>query len=165
MKKFYITTAIHYVNDLPHIGHIYENVVADVIARYRRMMGDDVYFLTGTDEHGQKIERSAAREGISPIELADRVVDHHRKLWKQLGISNDDFIRTTEARHRVGVYELIRRILERNPDDLYLGEHSGWYCSNEEAFFPETQVRDAKCENGHPVEWTTERNYFFRLSR
>jgi len=164
-KPFYITTAIHYVNDLPHIGHIYENVVADVIARYHRMLGEDVYFLTGTDEHGQKIERSAAREGITPIELADRVVEHHRQLWKILDISNDDFIRTTEDRHRVGVYEIIRRMRELNPDDVYLGEHSGWYCQNEEAFFPESQVTDGKCENGHPVERTTERNYFFRLSR
>jgi methionyl-tRNA synthetase len=165
MTKFYVTTAIHYVNDLPHIGHMYENVVADVIARHHRRMGDDVWFLTGTDEHGQKIERSAAREGISPIELADRVVAHHHELWKKLHISNDDFIRTTESRHRVGVYELIKRIQEHTPDDIYLGEHSGWYCSNEEAFFPENQVKDNKCENGHPVEWTTEKNYFFKLSR
>src|SRR5438876_566597 len=105
-KKFYITTAIHYVNDDPHIGHMYENVIADVIARHRRRMGDDVWFLTGTDEHGQKIERAAAKEGILPIELADRVVAHHHDLWKKLNISNDDFIRTTEGRHRGGVYEL-----------------------------------------------------------
>jgi len=164
-KKFYITTAIHYVNDLPHIGHIYENIVADVIARHRRRMGDDVWFLTGTDEHGQKIERSAAKEGVLPIELADRVVAHHRELWKKLDISYDDFIRTTEGRHRVGALELIRRIQERIPDDIYLGEHSGWYCQSEETFVPENQVRDGKDESGHPVEWTTEKNYFFKLSR
>jgi methionyl-tRNA synthetase len=164
-KKFYITTAIHYVNDLPHIGHMYENVVADVIARHRRRMGDDVWFLTGTDEHGQKIERSAAKEGIQPIELADRVVANHHELWKKLDISHDDFIRTTEARHRVGVLELIRRIQERMPDDIYLGEHSGWYCQSEETFIPENQVRDNKDEEGHAVEWTTERNLFFKLSR
>lgn len=165
MPDFYITTAIHYVNDLPHIGHIYENVVADVIARFRRAAGDRVYFLTGTDEHGQKIERSAAKQGVSPIELADRVVSVHQSLWKTMGISNDDFIRTTEKRHRNAVYELIRRIREKNPDDIYLGEHSGWYCSNEETFIPENQVVDGRCENGHAVERTTERNYFFRLSR
>jgi methionyl-tRNA synthetase len=165
MKPFYITTAIHYVNDLPHIGHMYENVVADVIARHRRRMGDDVWFLTGTDEHGQKIERSAAREGISPMELADRVVAHHRELWSKLNISYDDFIRTTEPRHRLGVYELIRRIQERTPDDIYLGEHTGWYCSSEETFVPDSQVIDGRDESGHPVERTTERNYFFRLSR
>jgi methionyl-tRNA synthetase len=164
-QKFYITTAIHYVNDDPHIGHMYENVVADVIARHRRRMGDDVWFLTGTDEHGQKIERAAAKEGILPIELADRVVAHHHALWKKLNISHDDFIRTTEGRHRVGVYELIRRIQEHNPDDIYLGEHAGWYCQSEETFVPENQVKDKKDDSGHAVEWTTEKNYFFKLSR
>jgi len=164
-RKFYITTAIHYVNDDPHIGHMYENVVADVIARHRRRMGDDVWFLTGTDEHGQKIERAAAKEGVLPIELADRVVAHHHALWKKLDISHNDFIRTTEGRHRVGVLELIQRIQEHNPDDIYLGEHAGWYCQNEETFVPENQVRNGKDESGHPVEWTTEKNYFFKLSR
>lgn len=165
MSKFYITTAIHYVNDDPHIGHMYENIVADVMARHRRRMGDDVRFLTGTDEHGQKIERAAAKEGISPIELADRVVNVHYDLDKRLDISYDDFVRTTEARHRVGVLELIRRIHEHNPDDISLGEHSGWYCQSEETFIPENQVRDNIDQDGHKVEWTTEQNYFFRLSR
>ncbi|HYI08055.1 MAG TPA: methionine--tRNA ligase [Thermoanaerobaculia bacterium] len=165
MPKFYITTAIHYVNDDPHIGHMYENIVADVIARHRRRMGDDVRFLTGTDEHGQKIERAAAKEGIRPIELADRVVHTHHELWKKLNISHDDFIRTTEGRHHVAVLELIKRIQERNPDDIYLGEHSGWYCQSEETFIPENQVKDAVDQDGHKVEWTTERNYFFKLSR
>ncbi|MGA7616917.1 MAG: methionine--tRNA ligase [Thermoanaerobaculia bacterium] len=163
-KPFYITTAIHYVNDLPHIGHIYENIVADVIARFHRMKGDDVFFLTGTDEHGQKIERSAAKQGISPIELADRVVAAHRAHWTRLEITNDDFIRTTEDRHRIGVYELIRRIQEQSPGDIYLGEHAGWYCQSEETFIPESQVANGKCEEGHPVEWTSEKNYFFKLS-
>ena len=165
MSKFYITTAIHYVNDDPHIGHMYENIAADVIARHRRRMGDEVWFLTGTDEHGQKIERSAAREGIRPIELADRVVATHHALWKTLGISHDDFIRTTEDRHRLGVLELIRRIQERNPEDIYVGEHSGWYCQSEETFIPENQVRDGSDDSGHAVEWTTEKNLFFKLSR
>jgi methionyl-tRNA synthetase len=164
-QKFYITTAIHYVNDDPHIGHMYENVVADVMARHRRRMGDDVYFLTGTDEHGQKIERAAAREKILPIELADRVVRTHHELDRLLNLSNDDFIRTTEARHRIGVLELIRRIQEKLPDDIYFGEHSGWYCQNEETFIAENQVKDGRDQDGHPVEWTTESNYFFRLSR
>jgi methionyl-tRNA synthetase len=164
-QKFYITTAIHYVNDIPHIGHMYENIVADVIARHRRRMGDEVWFLTGTDEHGQKIERAAAKEGVLPIELADRVVAHYHELWKKLNITHNDFIRTTEARHRVGVLEMIRRIQERIPDDIYLGEHSGWYCQNEETFIPENQVRDRKDDSGHPVEWTTEKNFFFKLSR
>jgi methionyl-tRNA synthetase len=165
MSKFYITTAIHYVNDDPHIGHMYENIVADVIARHRRRMGDDVRFLTGTDEHGQKIERAAAKEGIAPMELADRVVKTHHDLNERLNISYDDFIRTTESRHRIGVLELIKRIQERTPDDIYLGEHSGWYCQSEETFIPENQVKDGADQDGHKVEWTTERNYFFRLSR
>jgi methionyl-tRNA synthetase len=164
-QKFYITTAIHYVNDDPHIGHMYENVVADTIARHRRRMGDDVWFLTGTDEHGQKIERAAAKEGILPIELADRVVKTHLDLWKKLNVSYDDFIRTTQSRHRIGVYELMRRIQQRIPDDIYLGEHAGWYCQNEETFIPENQVRDKRDDSGHPVEWTTEKNFFFKLSR
>ena len=173
MTKFYITTAISYVNDDPHIGHMYEAIVTDVIARHRRRMGDDVRFLTGTDEHGQKIERAAAKEGIPPIELADRVVRTHHEVQKKLNVTPDDFIRTTEARHRIGVLELIRRIQERNPDDIYLGEHSGWYCQSEETFIPENQVKDGTPgpggtgtdQDGHKVEWTTERNYFFALSR
>src|SRR5262249_48826782 len=145
-QKFYVTTAIHYVNDDPHIGHMYEEIVADVIARHRRRMGDDVWFLTGSDEHGQKIERAAAKEGIQPVELADRVVQTHFALWKKLNISYNDFIRTTEARQRIGVLELIRRIQARIPDDIYLGEHAGWYCQNEETFIPENQVRDKRDE-------------------
>ena len=152
MPKFYLTTAINYVNDDPHIGHMYESVVADVIARHRRRMGDDVWFLTGTDEHGQKIERAAAKEGVLPIELADRVVKRHHELLQKLDVSNDDFIRTTEARHRVGVLELIRRIQERIPDDIYLGEHTGWYCQSEETFIPDNQVKDGVDQDGHKVE-------------
>src|SRR5690242_10051301 len=117
MTKFYLTTAINYVNDDPHIGHMYEAIVADVMARHRRRMGDEVFFLTGTDEHGQKIERAAQKEGILPIELADRVVKKHHEVLAQLGVRPDDFIRTTESRHRVGVLELLRRIQERQPDD------------------------------------------------
>ncbi|HEX8616647.1 MAG TPA: class I tRNA ligase family protein, partial [Thermoanaerobaculia bacterium] len=165
MTKFYISTAIHYVNDDPHVGHMYENIVADVIARHRRRMGDDVRFLTGTDEHGQKIERAASKAGIQPIELADRVVTTHHDLWKKLDISHDDFIRTTEPRHRAGVLELIKRIQERNPDDIYIGEHSGWYCQSEETFIPDNQVKDGVDQDGHKVEQTTERNFFFKLSR
>ena len=165
MPKFYLTTAINYVNDDPHIGHMFEAIAADVIARHRRRMGDDVRFLTGTDEHGQKIERAAAKEGILPIELADRVVRTHLELSRRLNISYDDFIRTTESRHRIGVLEVIRRIQERTPDDIYLGEHSGWYCQSEETFIPENQVQNGVDQDGHKVEWTTERNYFFRLSR
>jgi len=165
MAKFYLTTAIDYVNDDPHIGHMYEKVMADVIARHRRRMGDEVWFLTGTDEHGQKIERAAAKEGILPIELVDRVVANYHDLLRKLNVSNDDFVRTTEQRHRLGVLELIRRIQERIPDDIYLGEHAGWYCQTEETFIPENQVHDGVDQDKHKVEWTTEQNYFFKLSR
>jgi methionyl-tRNA synthetase len=164
-QKFYITTAIDYVNDDPHIGHMYEKVVADVIARHRRRMGDDVWFLTGTDEHGQKIERAAEKEGVLPIELVDRVVANYHQLLRKLTISNDDFVRTTQQRHRLGVFELVRRIQERMPDDIYLGEHTGWYCQTEETFIPDNQVKDGRDQDGHPVERTTEKNYFFKLSR
>ena len=106
MSRFYVTTPIYYVNDLPHIGHIYTTVVCDAIARYRRLRGDDVRFLTGTDEHGQKIEQAAREAALAPIELANRVVDRYHELWQRLGISKDDFVRTTEPRHRRGVEAL-----------------------------------------------------------
>ncbi|NOZ95562.1 MAG: methionine--tRNA ligase [Acidobacteria bacterium] len=160
---YYITTPIYYVNDLPHIGHIYTTVMADILARYHRMAGRDVRFLTGTDEHGQKIERAAAAQGIRPIELADRVVARYHHLWEQLEISHDDFIRTTEPRHQRGVTEIIRRIQAKG--DIYKGEYSGWYCAGCEAFFPETQLVEGRCpDQGHPVELLSEPSYFFRLS-
>ena len=109
-RPFYVTTPIYYVNDEPHIGHTYTTVVADAVARYRRATGWDVRFLTGTDEHGQKIERAAAKLGIEPIVLADRVVSRYRELWKRLSISHDDFIRTTEERHRVGRARIEKRL-------------------------------------------------------
>ena len=164
-SKYYISTAIHYVNDVPHLGHMYEDVVADVVARYRRLRGDEVFFLTGTDEHGIKMERAAAAAGVEPIQLADRVAGVHLKLWKELSVFHDDFIRTTEPRHRAAVYALIARIRERNPDDIYLGEHRAWYCASEETFVPDAQVKGQRCESGHRVEIASEANYFFRLSK
>lgn len=162
-KTYYITTPIYYVNDLPHIGHIYTTVVADTIARYKRMRGFDVRFLTGTDEHGQKIDRSAAAQQITPRELADRVVGRFHELWRQLDITHDDFIRTTEARHHAGVHAVIPRMVAKG--DIYRGDYEGWYCSGCEAFFPQTQLVDGRCpDQGHPVELTKEDSYFFRLS-
>jgi methionyl-tRNA synthetase len=162
-KTFYITTPIYYVNDLPHIGHIYTTVVADTIARYKRMRGLDVRFLTGTDEHGQKIDRSARAQGITPKELADRVVGRFHELWRQLDITHDDFIRTTDSRHHAGVHAIIQRMVAKG--DIYRGDYEGWYCSGCEAYFPETQLVDGKCpDQGHPVELTKEDSYFFRLS-
>ncbi len=162
--KYYITTPIYYVNDLPHIGHIYTTVVADVIARYKRNRGFDVRFLTGTDEHGQNVERAAIRQGIAPKELADRVVGRYHDLWKVLGITHDDFIRTTDARHRAGVEAIIRRI--QAAGDIYLDRHSGWYCSSCEAFYTEKELGEAKLCPTHerPAEWHEEENLFFRLA-
>ena len=165
MSNFYVTTPIYYVNDLPHIGHIYTTVVADVVARYQRLSGRHVHFLTGTDEHGQKIERAAEEEGVEPIELADRVVSRYHRLWDELGISHDDFIRTTEARHRLGVEEVVRRIQEAG--DFYTARHEGWYCTSCESFYTEKELLPGKLCEVHeaPVEWKSEDNIFFRLSR
>jgi methionyl-tRNA synthetase len=127
MSTFYVTTPIYYVNDVPHLGHIFTTTAADTLARYRRLAGDDTYFLTGTDEHGQNIERAAKKEGVAPIELADRVVSRYFELREKLGFSNDDFIRTTQERHHRGVQEIIRRI--QDAGDLYAATHEGWYCS------------------------------------
>jgi methionyl-tRNA synthetase len=162
--RFYVTTPIYYVNDVPHIGHTYTTIVADVLARFHRMLGEEVRFLTGTDEHGQKIERAARQRGMQPIQLADEVVERFRSLWTTLGISNDDFIRTTEARHRKGVEALFSRMLDKG--DVYKDKYAGWYCTSCESFFPENQVVDGLCpDQGHKVEWTEEESYFFRLSR
>jgi methionyl-tRNA synthetase len=161
---FYITTPIYYVNDEPHIGHTYTTIVADAIARYRRATGHDVRFLTGTDEHGQKIERAAAKLGIAPIALADRVVSRYHALWKRLGITHDDFIRTSEPRHHATVAQVIARM--KAAGDIYEGPYEGWYCAGCESFYPESQIVGGKCpEQGHPVEWLAESSYFFRLSK
>jgi len=162
-KSYYITTPIYYVNDMPHIGHIYTTVMADIFARYQRLLGADVRFLTGTDEHGQKIEKAAGSQGIKPIELADRVVARYHGLWKTLDISHDDFIRTTEPRHKKAVAEIVRRISAAG--DIFKGEYTGWYDARDEAFVPDSQVKDGHdIESGHPVERLSEPSYFFRLS-
>ncbi|HYH44116.1 MAG TPA: methionine--tRNA ligase, partial [Thermoanaerobaculia bacterium] len=169
MSTFYVTTPIYYVNDLPHIGHIFTTTACDVLARYRRMRGDEVYFLTGTDEHGQNIERAAQKDGVPPIELADRVVKRYHELRDRLGFSNDDFIRTTEERHRRGVEEIIRRIAAAG--DFYKATHEGWYCSPCETFYTEKELSENAgtgklCPiHGTPVEWKSEENLFFRLSK
>ena len=165
MSRFYVTTPIYYVNDLPHIGHIYTTVVCDAIARYRRLRSDDVRFLTGTDEHGQKIEQAAREAGLQPIELADRVVARYHELWKRLNISRDDFIRTTEARHYRGVEALVAR-MEAN-GDLYVAKHEGWYCPACETFYTEKELLPGRLCPDHRtvVEWKSEDNVFFRLSK
>ena len=164
MARRYFTTPIYYVNDRPHIGHLYTTVVTDTLARYFRLAGEDVRLLTGTDEHGQNIEKVAKKEGVAPIVVADRHAPTFRNLWKEFGISNDDFIRTTEPRHRVGVEEIIRRIDAAG--DLYTASHEGWYCAPCEAFYPEKDLVEGKCPvHGTMLELQKEDNVFFRLSR
>ena len=165
MSSYYLTTPIYYVNDHLHIGHIYTTVVADTIACYRRLRGDDVYFLTGTDEHGQKIERAAAERGVEPSVLADEVVERCHRLWRLLGITHDDFIRTSEARHVRGVEAIVARIARSG--DFYVAQHDGWYCPSCEAFYTEKELAsDARCPiHKSPAERRSEENVFFRLSK
>ena len=165
-KQFYVTTPIYYVNDVPHIGHAYTTIAADTIARYKAASEHEVYFLTGTDEHGRKIEQTAQGNGEAPIELADRVVVKFQDLWKLLGISNTDFIRTTEPRHREAVSE-IWKLVEKN-GDIYLDEYEGWYDVRNEAFITETQLEEIMKlpEESRPrLEKIKEQSYFFKLSQ
>jgi methionyl-tRNA synthetase len=159
--KFFLTTPIYYVNARPHIGHAYSTIAADVIARRHRLLGEDTYFLTGTDEHGQKVQRSAEAAGIPPQQFADQVSGSFSGLWKRMGITNDDYIRTTEERHRRGVQHLWRELEARGA--IYLSSYTGQYCVSDEAFV-DVPV-DAACPTcGRPTETVTEENYFFRLS-
>jgi methionyl-tRNA synthetase len=165
--RFYITTAIDYANGDPHLGHALEKIGADAIARYRRLAGDRVHFLMGMDEHGQKVAQTAAARGIEPQALADRVAVTFQATWERLGISHDQFVRTTEAGHKTGVRALIRRIFEHSPEDFYEKSYEGWYCVGCELFKRAAEIEDGRCVL-HPsreLEWTTERNWFFRLSR
>ena len=162
--RFYVTTPIYYVNDAPHIGHAYTTVTADALARWHRLIGDEVFFLTGTDEHGLKVQRAAEANGVSPREWADRTVERFRDAWKLLGISNDDFIRTTEPRHHEAVQELLQRVY----DNGYIrkGTYEGLYCVACEAYYTEDELVDGKCPiHDRPVEHLSEENYFFELSR
>ena len=163
MSSYYITTPIYYVNDRPHIGHAYTTTLADVLARYHRLLGDDTYFLTGTDEHGQKVEQAATERGISPQDHADEMVVPFRELWTKLEITHDDFIRTTEDRHKIIVQEILQDLYDRG--EIYRGEYDGWYCVPDERFFTEKEVTDGTCpECGRPLEHITEANYFFKMS-
>jgi methionyl-tRNA synthetase len=168
MPRFYLTTAIDYANGDPHLGHALEKIGADVIARYRRQCGDDVHLLIGMDEHGQKVQQTAAREGMAPQTFTDEIAARFQSMWAKLGISYDQFIRTTEAHHKAGVAALIRRIAERSPDDFYERSYTGWYCVGCEAFKLDADIdADGKCVL-HPtrvLEEVEERNWFFRLSR
>lgn len=163
-KTFYITTPIYYPSDKLHIGHAYCTVAADVMARYKRLRGYDVRFLTGTDEHGQKIERKAKEKGVTPQQYVDVIVAGIQELWTKLEITHDDFIRTTEERHKKAVERIFQRLLDQ--DDIYLGTYEGWYCTPDEAFFTERQLVDGKCPDcGREVEKVREECYFFRMSK
>src|SRR5499427_4830716 len=161
-RKFYITTPIYYVNARPHIGHAYTTIACDTIARRHRMLGDDTFFLTGTDEHGQKIERAAQEAGKSPQQYADEISGEFRALWKRMGISNDDFIRTTEERHKKRLQELFRRI--RDNGYIYKGTYTGQYCVSDELYVDGAQPGDPCPICGRMTETVQEENYFFKLS-
>ena len=160
---FYVTTPIYYVNDVPHLGHAYTTVAADMICRFRRMQGRKVHFLTGTDEHGEKILRTAEAKGMSPKEWTDSIVPRWTEVWKALDISNDDFIRTTEERHEGPVQEFVQALYDKG--DIYLGTYKGLYCVGCEAFKVEDELVDGKCPlHGTEPDVVEEDNYFFRLS-
>jgi methionyl-tRNA synthetase len=164
---YYITTPIYYVNDVPHIGHAYTTLACDVLARFKRLDGYDVMFLTGTDEHGQKVEKSAEAAGIDPLSFCDRVSEHFRDLAKAMNFSNDDFIRTTEARHKKACQALWQKL--EASGDIYPGTYDGWYSVRDEAFYAEAELTtgaggEKVAPTGAPVEWVKESSYFFRLS-
>ena len=164
--KYYITTPIFYPNSSPHIGTAYTTVAADALARYHRLLGDEVYFLTGTDENAQKIVRTAEAHNIDPKVYVDGVVERFKELWEALDISNDDFIRTTEERHQKVVQQIFTQLYEQG--DIYKSEYSGWYCTPCETFWMENKLLEGKCPNadcGREVELLKEESYFFRLSK
>ena len=163
---YYVTTPIYYVNDVPHIGHSYTTIAADVLARFHRAAGFDVRFLTGTDEHGIKIVKAAGEKGTTPRELADEVVVGFQDLWRDLNITHDDFIRTSEPRHEKRVQRLITTLLER--DEIYLGDYTGWYDEGQEEFVTENVARENEYKSevsGKPLARYSESSYFFRLSK
>jgi methionyl-tRNA synthetase len=163
-KKFYITTPIYYVNDVPHIGHAYTTIAADTLARYHRLRGDSVFFLTGTDEHGQKVEKAAIDRGLTPKAHADLLTVNFQKLWKKLEISNDAFIRTTDKEHIAVVQELLQDLFDKG--EIERRTYEGWYCTPDERFWTEKEIVEGKCPDcGRPVERITEDNYFFLMSK
>lgn len=161
---FYVTTPIYYINDVPHLGHAYTTVVGDFISRFRRMQGREVHYLTGTDEHGQRIARTAEAKGMAPRDWADSIVPRFKEVWETLEISNDDFIRTTEPRHEKAVQSFVQDLYDRG--EVYLGTYEGLYCVGCEAFKLPDELVDGKCpDHGIEPEVVEEENYFFRLSK
>ena len=162
-ENFYVTTPIYYVNDKPHIGHAYTTILADVLARYHRSLGEDTFFLTGTDEHGQKVQKAAEKRHMDPKQHCDETVVRFQELWRKLGITNDRFIRTTEEYHKKVVREILQELYDRG--EIYKAEYTGWYCVGDERFFTEKDLVDGKCpECGREVSAIKESNYFFRMS-
>ncbi len=163
-KTFYITTPIYYVNDVPHIGHAYTTVAADVLARYySQLLPHDVFFLTGVDEHGQKVQHAAAKAGVEPQAYCDKLAPQFRQLWKRLNISNDAFIRTTDASHKFAVQRYLQLLYDNQL--IYKADYTGWYCTFDERFWTEKDVTDGLCPDcKRPVEQLSEKNYFFRMS-
>ena len=164
MEKYYITTPIYYPSADFHIGHCYTTIIADSIARYKRLLGYDVYFLTGTDEHGEKIEKKAKEANVTPKEYVDKIVNNAKDLWSSLGISYDKFIRTTDKYHEEAVQKIFNKLYEQG--DIYKGEYEGLYCTPCESFWTETQLVDGKCPDcGRDVHLVKEESYFFKLSK
>src|SRR4051812_16312613 len=164
-RKFYITTPIYYPNAEPHLGHVYTTLAADAIARYHRLTGDRTFFLTGTDEHGIKMVKTAAEQGIEPQQLADRVVAVFENLWKELHVTHDDFIRTSSDRHKSAVAKIVGKLLLK--DDIYLGSYEGWYDEGQEEFVTETEAKQRQflAFNRKPLVRYKEPTYFFRLTK
>jgi methionyl-tRNA synthetase len=166
MSRYYITTPIYYPNAEPHIGHAYTTIAADTLARYHRLAGDDTYLLTGTDEHGIKMVKTAAAENVEPIALADRVVCEFERVWKELDITHDDFIRTTQPRHKLAVQKIVQQLLDNG--DIYLGAYEGWYDEGQEEFVPENTAKEQEYKSaisGRPLVRYKEPSYFFRLAK
>jgi methionyl-tRNA synthetase len=164
LKTFYLTTPIYYPSGKLHIGHAYTTVAGDAMARYKRLRGYDVMYLTGTDEHGQKIQRNAEAKGITPQQYVDEIVDGIKELWGKLDISYDDFIRTTDERHKQVVEKIFARLLEQG--DIYLDKYEGWYCTPCESFYTDRQLEEGNCPDcNRPVEKVKEESYFFRMSK
>jgi len=161
-NNFYVTSPIYYVNDVPHIGHAYTSIACDITARFRRLCGSEVFFLTGTDEHGQKVEKSALNKGKDPQEFCDEVAKKFQELAEILQLSNNDFIRTTEGRHKSNAQKIWQKLQENG--FIYKGVYEGWYAIRDEAFYNEDEIVDGKAPSGAEVEWQKQESYFFKLS-
>jgi methionyl-tRNA synthetase len=163
MSRFYVTTPIYYVNDVPHIGHSYTTVVADVLARYHRLFGDEVKFLTGTDEHGQKVQQATTKDGLEPQPYVDRMAERYKAIWKELGISYDIFFRTTDEFHKKAVQKALQELFDKG--EIYSKEYEGLYCVSEEIFYTEKDLVNGKTPSGKEVIPLKEKGYFFKMSK